>query len=189
MTRAAMLTSTPSQSEPMRCGRPVWTPTRIRGVYPSISTAFTASTSRDGGAHRGPGFGEHRHDAVAHPLDDVPAGREQRRLHHLRNAPQQLQRRSSPARSDHSEKPTRSVKTSVTSRFAGLPDTRSVSACHTCSPRGSPHVTRRRAPAPIGGPGSGARTTNTGRGQRISESGSPGSARRARRRKAMTAGL
>ena len=32
ITRAAMLTSTPSQSEPMRCGRPVWIPARIRGV-------------------------------------------------------------------------------------------------------------------------------------------------------------
>ena len=32
ITRAAMLTSMPSQSEPMRCGRPVWMPTRIRGV-------------------------------------------------------------------------------------------------------------------------------------------------------------
>ncbi|MDF1910509.1 hypothetical protein PXH80_34060, partial [Mycolicibacterium smegmatis] len=38
-----------------------------------------------------------------------------------------------PARSDHDEKPTRSVNTRVTSRLAGLPDTRSVSACHTCS--------------------------------------------------------
>ena len=32
ITRAAMLTSIPSQSEPMRCGLPVWIPTRIRGV-------------------------------------------------------------------------------------------------------------------------------------------------------------
>src|SRR5262245_46820234 len=32
ITRAAMLTSTPNQSDPMRCGRPVCTPARIRGV-------------------------------------------------------------------------------------------------------------------------------------------------------------
>ena len=132
ITRAAMLTSTPSQSEPMRCGRPVWMPARIRGVIPVHLNGFHRFAGGDRGGDGGQRIGEHRHHPVAHPFDDVPAGVEQRRLGLLGDAAQQAQRGSSPACSDQVEKPTRSVNTSVTSALAGLPDTFSVTACHSC---------------------------------------------------------
>ena len=89
MTRAATLTSTPSQSAARRCGRPVWIPNpHPRLCSPSTSTDFNArlaaSTALDGDQR----VGEHRHDAVAHPLDDVPAGIQQRRFDRPRHPPQ-----------------------------------------------------------------------------------------------------
>ena len=97
---------------------------------------------------------------------------------------------SSPAASDHSEKPTRSVNTSVTSGFAGRPDTRSVNACHTCNPArltsrdaASWSSNRPAARAAARGPPTPAADSGS------PKSGSPGSALRARLMKAMTSGL
>src|SRR6476660_1170333 len=52
---------------------------------------FDRLTGSDCGAHRGDGFGKDGHDTVAHPLDDVTAGLQQRWLDDLRNAAQQPQ--------------------------------------------------------------------------------------------------
>src|SRR5690606_15310548 len=103
------------------------------------------------GGQRGPDggnrLGEHHHRPVPHPLDDA-AARSARAPDPVAMPPpaassggsttwatRRSSRRvaSSPAFNAHDEKPTRSVKTRVTSGLAGRPEIRSVSACHTCS--------------------------------------------------------
>ncbi len=98
---------------------------------------------------------------------------------------------SSPACSDHVEKPTRSVNTSVTSGFAGRRDTASVSACHTCS---TLKLTSRDAASRSPSSRSAARAAARGPPSPAVDSGSPnsgspGNSRRARRRNATTPGL
>ena len=190
ITLAAMLTSTPSQSEPIRCGLPVWMPARIRGVYPSMSTVFTASsaaTTADTAVE-----GSENTAMTPSPIrltmrPPVASSGGSITWATRRNRRSVV---SSPAASDHSEKPTRSVNTSVTSGFAGRPDTRSVSACHTCNPArltsrdaASWSSNRPAARAAARGPPTPAADSGS------PKSGSPGSALRARLMKAMTSGL
>jgi len=98
---------------------------------------------------------------------------------------------SSPACNDHAEKPTRSVKTSVTLGFAGRRETASVSACHTWS---APRLTSRDAASRSPSIRPAARAAARGPpspavDSRSPNSGSPGNARRARRISSTTPGL
>ncbi len=93
ITRAATLTSTPSQSAARRCGRPVWIPTRIRGCVAVDVDGLEGSFGLQHRAHGDTRIGEHRHGAVTHPFDDVSAGVQQGRFDRAGHPPQQFERR------------------------------------------------------------------------------------------------
>lgn len=98
---------------------------------------------------------------------------------------------SSPAVSDQSEKPTRSVKTRVTSRVAGRRVTPWVNACHTCS---AAKLTSRVALSRSPSSRSAARAAASGApnpvlDKRSPKCGSPGNARRAHLMNAISHGF
>ena len=122
ITRAATLTSTPSQSarQPLRAtGMDTHPHPRFVAVDVDRSQRSLGLEDR---TDRDEWVGEHRHDAVTHPLDDVAAGIQQRRFNRARHSPQKLERGViTGAATTTSRNATRSVKTNRDLRVGRAP--------------------------------------------------------------------